>query len=210
MTAFEAVPTEQMMTENARPDAVTGGLPRAAGTEDIYRLLGFATMSGEDPLRMWARLKETSEWLVGPLSPDSWAGQVFIADHADIFAFRFLSLPAAWSAECGRERPALAAASRFAGWWSGSANWWERIGPKAPDDSYARMVWQMPDGGPKVTYEWARTDKNEVVCRVTNSGPADIVIQAYAPWDTEAPRFTALYSESADRRFLRGRSWVPG
>src|SRR5664280_3130470 len=116
MTAFEAVPTEQMMTENARPDAATGGLPRAAGTEDIYRLLGFATMSGEDPLRMWARLKETSEWLVGPLSPDAWAGQVFIADHADIFAFRFLPLPSEWMKGVKADRRLTYAVTNFEQW----------------------------------------------------------------------------------------------
>ncbi len=30
---------------------------------------------------------------VGPLSPDGWARQTFIADHADIFAIRFLLPP---------------------------------------------------------------------------------------------------------------------
>ncbi len=181
-----------------------------ADVAEIYRLLGFATMSGEDPLTMWGRLKNTATWLVGPLSPDSWAGQVFIADHADIFAFRFLALPAAWSRQCDGGRPALAAAERSAGWWAGSAGWWETIGPKAPDDSYASMVWQMPDSGPRVTYEWARTDKMEVVCRISLSAPSDLVLQAYAPWDDQAPRFSALYAETEDRRFLRGRSWVPG
>src|ERR1039457_3315962 len=60
-----------------------------ASAAEIYRHLGFATMSGEDPLKLWARLRNTREWLVGPLAPDAWAGQVFIADHEDIFAFRF-------------------------------------------------------------------------------------------------------------------------
>ena len=45
---------------------------------------------------MWARLKETKTWLAGPLSPDAWCGQCFIADNADIFAFRFLSIPESW------------------------------------------------------------------------------------------------------------------
>jgi hypothetical protein len=40
--------------------------------KEIYELLGFATMTGEDPRRMWARLAETKEWLAGPLAPDSW------------------------------------------------------------------------------------------------------------------------------------------
>jgi hypothetical protein len=54
--------------------------------ERIYELLGFATMTGEDPLTMWARLKNTQTWLAGPLSPDAWCGQCFIADNIDIFA----------------------------------------------------------------------------------------------------------------------------
>ncbi len=198
------------MVEHEHPDTEPPCTRDAAGRGDIYELLGFATMSGEDPLKLWARLRDTREWLVGPLAPDAWAGQVFVADHADIFAFRFLALPAGWSAECSGDHPAMAAAERFAGWWSGSASWWEQIGPKAPDDSYAHMSWRMPDGGPAVTYEWARTADNEVVCRVTLSESADLVVQAYVPWDDQAPRFSVLYSESADRRFLRGRSWVPG
>src|SRR5579863_7934031 len=60
--------------------------------QEVYRLLGFATMSGEDPLKLWHRLKNTTTWRVGPLSPDSWSGSVFVADDADIFAFRTLSL----------------------------------------------------------------------------------------------------------------------
>jgi hypothetical protein len=40
---------------------------------EIYRLLGFTTMTGEDPLRLWARLRDTRQWLAGPLAPDAWA-----------------------------------------------------------------------------------------------------------------------------------------
>ena len=74
-------------SENDAVDAVASSVDK----EFIYRLLGFNTMTGEDPLRMWARLKNTETWLAGPLSPDCWCGQTFIADHADIFAFRFIS-----------------------------------------------------------------------------------------------------------------------
>ena len=42
--------------------------------ENVYRLLGYATMSGESPLKLWSRLRDTREWLVGPLAPDGWAG----------------------------------------------------------------------------------------------------------------------------------------
>src|SRR6266446_5243767 len=81
--------------------------------EEIHRLLDFATMTGEDPLRMWKRLRETQEWLAGPLAPDGWAGQVFIADHADIFAFRFLSLPETWMAGVGSGKRAEFADKNF-------------------------------------------------------------------------------------------------
>ena len=82
--------------------APRGSLPQAStldaivDKQEIYRLLGFATMTGEDPLKLWQRLKNTQNWRVGPLSPDSWSGSVFVADDADIFAFRTLSLPDAW------------------------------------------------------------------------------------------------------------------
>jgi hypothetical protein len=179
--------------------------------KEIYELLGFATMTGEDPRRMWARLAETKEWLAGPLAPDSWAGQVFIADHEDIFAFRFMSIPAAWMKghESG-SRAAYCAKQLKNNWWRGWPEWWRIVGPKAWDDSYARLIWQMPDGGPEVTYEWARTAKNEVVCRIRNSEASDVVLQGYIPWDNRAPRHAVLYSEGEGRRFLRGRSWVPG
>lgn len=179
--------------------------------EAIRRLLGFATMTGEDPLDLWAKLKNTREWLAGPLSPDSWPGQVFIADHQDIFAFRFITIPASWLASMpnGGNRAAWCG-TQFNTWWKGWPKWWRTVGPRAADDSYARLVWQMPDGGPEVTYEWARTASNEVVCRVTHSGSAAVVLQAYIPWDANPPRHAVLYSQDQDRRFLRGRSWVPG
>jgi PAS domain-containing protein len=185
--------------------------PGAAITNaEIYKLLGYATMTGEDPLRMWARLQATREWLVGPLSPDAWAGQVFIADHADIFAFRFLPLPSEWMKGVKADRRLAYAVTNFEQWFRNWRDWWRTVGPRAYDDSYARLIWQMPDGGPEVTYEWARTDANEVVCRITSSTAADLIIQAYAPWDSAPPRFSSLYTTSNGNRFLRGRSWVPG
>jgi hypothetical protein len=39
--------------------------------------------------------QEHANRLAGPLSPDCWDGQTLIPDHADIFAFRFLSIAAA-------------------------------------------------------------------------------------------------------------------
>ncbi len=177
---------------------------------EVYRHLGFATMTGEDPLKMWARLRNTKEWLVGPLSPDAWAGQVFIADHADIFAFRMLSVPAAWMRGIQGGKRAAHCAARFQEWFRNWRGWWKIVGPKSFDNSYARLVWQMPDGGPEVTYEWAQTAPNEVVCRIAQSAPADLVIQAYVPWDAAPPQFTVLYSDGPKLRFVRGRSWVPG
>lgn len=69
------------------PLAAAEFLDAALDKQEIYRLLGFATMNGEDPLRLWQRLKNTEQWRVGPLSPDSWSGSVFVADDADIFTF---------------------------------------------------------------------------------------------------------------------------
>ena len=176
---------------------------------EIYRLLGFATMTGEDPLKMWARLKDTKEWLAGPLAPDGWAGQVFIADHVDIFAFRFLSLPSPWiKPHVGST--AKYCADNFGEWMHGWPSWWVDVGPKKPDSGYARLVWQMPENGPLVTYEWALTGRNQVVCRITNSTQADMVLEAYIPWDTQPPKLSVLYSDAQEKRFLRGRSWVPG
>ena len=181
-------------------------LPRA----EIYRLLGFATMSGEDPLKMWQRLRNTQVWRVGPLSPDAWSGSVFIADDADIFGFRTLSIPAAWMngyREGNRaEYAGKLIEQHFADW----PKWWRKIGPKVPDNSYASLVWQMPEGGPEVTYEWAQTAANEIVGRITHSQDAGMVLEGYVPWDSAPPQFSVLYSEGPQRRFLRGRSWIPG
>ena len=71
----------------------TGKIAETVSSQEIYGLLGFAAMNGEDPLKLWQRLRTTQIWRVGPLSPDSWSGCVFAADDADIFAFRTLSLP---------------------------------------------------------------------------------------------------------------------
>jgi hypothetical protein len=190
-------------------------LTRWAAAEDtppaeIYRLLGFATMTGEDPLKLWARLHNTRQWLAGPLAPDAWSGQVFIADHADIFAFRFLSLPASWLKDAEPGKRAEYCGKHFTEWFRGWPGWWKTVGPKAWDNSYARLVWQMPDGGPEVTYEWAQTGPCEIVCRITHSPPAALAIEGYIPWDSQAPRFSSLYAESKGGRFLHGRSWVPG
>ena len=185
--------------------------PSAAPLSDkeIYDLLGFATMTGEDPLRMWARLPETSEWLAGPLAPDAWPGQVFVADHGDIFAFRFMSLPTAWMAPAQDKQRAAFCVKQWSTWWRRWPDWWRTVGPRAGDDSYARLIWQMPDGGPEVTYEWARTASNEVVCRITHSAVSDVVLQGYMPWTSATPEHSVLYAEGPQRRFLRGRSWVP-
>jgi hypothetical protein len=213
------------MRVNRRAFLKTAGVTGAAGNpagvslaqpaqetprQEIYRLLGYATMTGEDPLKLWARLRPAQQWLAGPLSPDAWAGQVFIADHADIFGFRFLSLPPAWMEGAQPGRRAAFCASHFAGWFQNWRGWWKTVGAKAFDNSYARLIWQMPAGGPEVVYEWAQTGPNEVVCRITHTSPADLVIQAYVPWDSSPPRFSAIYSEGPERRFVRGRSWAPG
>jgi len=193
----------------------SSGLARWAAAADtspaeIYRLLGFATMTGEDPLKLWARLHNTRKWLVGPLSPDAWSGQVFIADHTDIFAFRFLSLPDVWLRDAEAGKRAEYCGKHFAEWFRGWPKWWKTVGPKASDNSYARLVWQMPDGGPEVTYEWAQTAPCESVCRISHSRPAGMVIEGYVPWDSQPPRFSVLYAASPDSRFLHGRSWAPG
>lgn len=87
------IPSSPQAVATAEPTEI---VPKS--TAEIYQLLGFATMTGEDPLKMWARLRETKQWLAGPLAPDGWAGQTFIADHVDIFAFRSLCIPAIWMA----------------------------------------------------------------------------------------------------------------
>jgi hypothetical protein len=68
----------------------------------------------------------------------------------------------------------------------------------------------MPEGGPEVTYEWAKTSPSEIVCRITHSAPADVLLQGYVPWGNLPPNFAVLYSESQGGNFLRGHSWVPG
>ncbi len=206
LTVGKTQPSNETPAESV--EAVESSAPQ--NIEEIHRLLGFATMTGEDPLTLWARLRETREWLVGPLPPNGWAGQAFVADHADIFAFRFLCLPAPWTQGFALEKLAAFARQQLATWFTKWPSWWRLVGPRAPDDSYARLVWQMPDGGPEVTYEWARTGPTEVVCRVTNSAPSDVLLEAYVPWDPAPPAFAVLYSESPDHKFLRGRSWVPG
>jgi hypothetical protein len=191
-------------------------LETALDNQEIYRLLGFATMSGEDPLKLWQRLKNTQQWRVGPLSPDSWSGSVFVADDADIFAFRTLSLPDAWVKDAPPAKHAEYCAQHFDGWWSGWAGkeqpgthgipgWWKFVGPKAWDNSYARLVWQMPEEGPEVTYEWAQTGKNEVVGRLTHSQAAPMVLQGYIPWDSAPPQFSG-----STRKVRSGASCADG
>jgi hypothetical protein len=85
--------------------------------QEIYRLLGFATMSGEDPLKLWQRLEETHQWRAGPLSPDGWSGSAFVADDADIFAFRTLSVPDAWMKDYQKGSQAEYCAKNFDRWW---------------------------------------------------------------------------------------------
>jgi hypothetical protein len=66
------------------------------------------------------------------------------------------------------------------------------VGPRAPDDAYALLVWQMLGGGPEVTSEWARTDKPEVICRITHSSPGNVLIQTYVPWGAAPPAFANI------------------
>ncbi len=198
ITLSAATETVELKSEPLfSPDPPTPAVSSVGTTVDkalVYRLLGFNTMTGEDPLHMWARLKNTQTWLAGPLSPDCWCGQTFIADHADIFAFRFLSIPAAWMSNAPSGNRAAYCAKNMSEWLSKWPSWWRTVGPKAPDDSYARLIWQMPQGGPEVTYEWARTGENEIVGRVINSDPADVALEAYVPWDNCPPKFSVLYS----------------
>jgi hypothetical protein len=70
-----------------------------------------------------------------------------IADNADIFAFRFLSLPSAWMKDYESGNRAASCGQHFANWFSKWPGWWRTTGPKAPDNSYARLIWQMPDDG---------------------------------------------------------------
>jgi hypothetical protein len=102
-------------------------------------------------------LRNTRQWLAGPLASDGWAGQVFVADHADIFAFRLLVLPRIW-AETRKDHRTFSsfAQEMFARFRAGWPQWWRTVGPRAQDNSYARLIWQMPDAGPEVTYEWSR------------------------------------------------------
>jgi len=199
------VPRSAQAGSTSQPKEIA---PKSAS--EIYQLLGFATMTGEDPLKMWARLRETKQWLAGPLAPDGWAGQTFIADHVDIFAFRFLCIPAIWMTGYQTGKRIDFAAERFSKWLENWPTWWRFVGPRAPDDSYARLIWQMPEGGPEVTYEWARTNESEIVCRISQSSPSDVVVQSYVPWNRDSPEFAAMYSQSEDHRFLRGRTWTPG
>ncbi len=207
--AITAASTPEAGAKETTPNELSTASQPGESATDIYRLLGFATMTGEAPQTMWARLRNTRRWLAGPLSPDAWCGQCFIADNADIFAFRFLSIPEKWMANSTSN---LAAYCRqhLDEWFHNWASWWRFVGPKSPDDSYARLVWQMPDGGPEVTYEWARTGPNEVVCRIANSAPTSMAVHAYIPWDHSPPKYSVLYSDSPDKRFVRGRSWIPG
>jgi len=202
--------TPALITQTAATGETPAAQPANTPPAEIYRLLGYATMSGESPLKLWDRLRDTREWLVGPLSPDGWAGQAFVADHADIFAFRFLPVPAAWTRDTPAAGRAKFCAEKYADWcWKWPA-WWKIVGPKAWDNSYARLVWQMPDGGPEVTYEWAQAGPQTVVGRITQSSPCDLVIEGYSPWMLPgSPRF-AIYTDGPERRSLRGRSWLPG
>lgn len=207
-TSLSGFPPAASSSAVPAPDALSPAEQKSEA--EIYNLLGFATMTGESPPTMWARLRNTEQWLAGPLSPDSWSGQVFVADHRDIFACRFLSLPAAWTVNQASGDLAGFCAQHFSEWFKPWPAWWRTVGPKAPDDSYARLLWQMPDGGPQVTYEWARTGPNAIVGRIMHSQPADLLLQGYVPWDSHPPAFSVLYSESPDHRSLRGRSWIPG
>ncbi len=131
---------------SAPPTASTVSLPSSAkmtgevadrelAPQEIYRLLGFATMTGEDPLKVWQRLRSTKQWRVGPLAPDAWSGCVFVADDADIFAFRTLSLPQAWLHGSPQGNRAEYCGKQFEAWFSKWAEWWKQVGPKAPDNS---------------------------------------------------------------------------
>ena len=203
-----------LLKGNAAPNCVP--VPSADYSEAersfIYKQLGFATMSGEDPLKMWARLQNTAHWLSGPLAADGSLGQAFIADHADIFAFRFTAVPEAWLKDFhpGKIGKVRYCGERFDEWCRDTTGWWTRPGPYAPDGSYGATEVQTPDKEPRIQYEWAATPEHEVVCRIAHSFPSDMVIQAYLPWDTVPSRFTVLYSDGIDKHTLRGRSWVPG
>jgi hypothetical protein len=94
-----------------------------------YERLGFALPDGEPPPARWARMRDATSRLIGPLSPDCWAGLCFVADHEDVFAFRLLVVPDA----CWDARDASAPASAwFEKWMQRCDAWWRGFGPAGP------------------------------------------------------------------------------
>lgn len=193
-------------------DCQAGALLEAGEAAQARELLGFMVMNGQRPETHWAKIREAREWLVGMLAPDGWGGLTFVADHVDIFAFRLVAVPAAW-----RDSKATDAAgalkhcvANFEKWVKEGPKWWRRPGPMAPDRSYARTECAMPDGGPTVVFEWARTGKNQAVARVTLSDEADIVVQAYCPWSFGRVAHVNYYAQTKDQRGVRGLAYVPG
>ena len=98
--------------------------------------------------------------LVGAFDPSAWAGLVFCNGPGRGFAFRF-------AIECEGQR--------FDGY--DLLDIADKIGPHAPDASYARMSFT------NMSLEWSRANKTGCVGRVQMNVQGFLEFRAYYPWD---------------------------
>jgi hypothetical protein len=175
--------------------------------ELAYRRLGFVLPSGRDPWSVWQQLQDAGVQWVGALAADGWAGLTFIADDIDIFAFRIVVADPAkaghWLSDEARLLEQLAAANRAA------MKQWQKVGPHAPDESFASMRWLGWEGGPAVDWQWSVLGRGEAVGRLRLDSPATVFVQAYCPWPDPA-RHLVVYDGDEAPATLRGRCLEPG
>ena len=89
----------------------------------------------------------------------------------------------------------------------------KEVGPHSPDGSYSRVAWNPLhpyETGSRIVLEWARLDEHSVLAKVSYTAPfgqidyntggrvADIVLEAYSPWDAARGMVAADYAVKSD------------
>lgn len=176
-----------------------------SSSADAYRSLGFALPNGQSPVDWWERLGNAQVRHVGALSPDAWAGVVFVADDADIFALRVVAVaPSEW--ERIRDQPLFKHVERLTR--EGLKDWHE-VGPAAANGAYNRIRWRVGTEASTAALEWTRSSDRAALLRVTASSPLTLIVQAYCPWSRHVPEHLNVYTGTPDGLGVRGRALLP-
>jgi len=195
-------------------------------TLSLLALLAVSPSFGQAPQTIVALPRGKSRIRVDALEAGSWNGIAMVVDDQTAFQVRvgaeaefgdYLDgdngpdfLKESFNSSVAGKRPGqwaphLRTASLY--------NSIKEVGPHSPDGSYSRVAWNPLhpyETGSRVVLEWARLDEHSVLAKVSYTAPfgqidyntggrvADIVLEAYSPWDAARGMVGADYAVKPD------------